>query len=59
MKGLPEAWEARRQRRLDRLEDYADLRALGLSREEAASQVGVSFRTAERYEAALRVEEAS
>lgn len=54
MKGLAEAWEARRQVRLNRLEDYAELRDMGVSRAEAATRLGVSLRTAERYEADLR-----
>lgn len=37
-----------------RLEDYAELRIWGLSRRQAAERMGVSLRTAERYEAALR-----
>jgi hypothetical protein len=37
-----------------RLEDYCDLRSWGLTRRQAAERMGISLRTAERYEAALR-----
>jgi hypothetical protein len=37
-----------------RLEDYADLRSWGLNRAQAAERMGVSLRTADRYEAELR-----
>ena len=41
--------------RAGRVEDYGELRAMGVSREEAAARVGgVCSRTVERYEAALR-----
>lgn len=38
----------------DRVADYARLRGLGYELEDAAVRVGVSKRTAERYEAQLR-----
>lgn len=37
-----------------RLEDYSDLRSWGLTRRQAAARMGVTLRTADRYEAALR-----
>lgn len=37
-----------------RLEDYADLRSWGLTRRQAAERMGVTLRTADRYEATLR-----
>jgi hypothetical protein len=37
-----------------RLESYAELRGWGLTRRQAATRLGVTPRTAERYEAALR-----
>lgn len=37
-----------------RLEDYAELRSWGLTRRQAAERMGVTLRTAERYEATLR-----
>ena len=40
--------------RAGRLEDYAELRAQGKTLLEAAKRVGVSKRTAEKYQAALR-----
>lgn len=40
--------------RAARLEDYAELRSWGLRREQAAARLGVSVRTAERYDAELR-----
>lgn len=40
--------------RAARLEDYGDLRSFGLSPEAAARRLGVSARTAWRYEAELR-----
>lgn len=40
-----------------RVKDYADLRSQGLSSAEAGAQVGVSLRTSEKYEAALRLGE--
>jgi hypothetical protein len=40
--------------RPDRLEDFRELRQLGETREMAATRLGVSVRTVERYEAALR-----
>jgi hypothetical protein len=43
------------QTRLEgRLEDYAELRSCGLTRRQAAERMGVTLRTADRYEAALR-----
>lgn len=36
------------------LEDYSDLRSWGLTRHQAAERMGVTARTIERYEAALR-----
>lgn len=41
-----------------RLEDYAELRSMDHSIAEAALRLGVTKRTAERYEAALREEAA-
>jgi hypothetical protein len=41
-------------RRPGRLEDFRELRQLGETREMAATRLGVSVRTIERYEAALR-----
>jgi hypothetical protein len=40
--------------RADRIEDYAWLRRHGASRAEAAHRIGVTHRTAERYDAHLR-----
>lgn len=37
-----------------RLEDYAELRNWGLTRAQAAQRMGVTLRTADRYEAVLR-----
>jgi hypothetical protein len=37
-----------------RVEDYADLRSWGLTREQAAVRLGVTMRTVLRYDAALR-----
>ena len=45
--------------RAARLEDYAELRSWGEPMENAAERLGVSFRTAQRYEAALREDEAA
>jgi hypothetical protein len=45
---------ARKSRTEDRLEDYAERRARGDSIGEAAGRVGVSRRTADRYEARLK-----
>ncbi|MFI7532612.1 hypothetical protein [Streptosporangium sp. NPDC049376] len=53
------AGEAARAARAARLEDYGDLRRLGLSQWEAAIQIGVCRRTAERYDAALRTQSES
>lgn len=39
------------------LEDYSDLRSWGLTRRQAAERMGVTPRTVERYEAALRRQE--
>jgi hypothetical protein len=44
--------------RADRLAEYAALRGT-LTRREAAARLGVSVRTADRYEAALRAGEAA
>lgn len=41
-----------------RVEDYAEFRALGLSRAEAALRLGITRRTIQRYETALRSGEA-
>jgi hypothetical protein len=41
-------------RRRRRIEDYADLRAWGLSRREAAERLGVDIRTTLRYDRDLR-----
>lgn len=46
--------EAARRGRLQRIRDYSRLRAGGMSREDAASRIGVGPDTAQRYEAALR-----
>jgi hypothetical protein len=43
-------------RRAEREEDYAELRSWDIPLEVAAGRVGVSVRTAERYEARLRSE---
>lgn len=40
--------------RLARLEDYAELRSWGEPMRAAAGRLGVSFRTVQRYEAALK-----
>ena len=40
--------------RYGRIEDYAELRAWGETLEHAAERLGVTARTAQRYEAALR-----
>lgn len=53
------AWQAHSERRKGRLEDYQDLRSWGLTVERAARRLGLSERTAWRYEAALRAEEVS
>ena len=37
-----------------RLQDYTDLRSWGLTRLQAAERMGVTLRTVERYERALR-----
>lgn len=37
-----------------RLEDYSDLRSWGLTRRQAAERMGITLRTADRYERALR-----
>jgi hypothetical protein len=44
------------RRRQERIEDYLELRSWGVSREEAARRLCVSFRTIERYDRALRDE---
>jgi hypothetical protein len=36
------------------LEDYSDLRSWGLTRRQTAERMGVTMRTVERYEKALR-----
>jgi DNA-binding transcriptional regulator YiaG len=47
--------EQARRDKLARIEDYVFFREqVGLSREAAASRLGVSMRTVERYERALR-----
>lgn len=52
---LPAAWAALRATRIARIEDYVELtREFGLSLEHAAERMGVSVRTAWRYEAELR-----
>ncbi|MFD0889969.1 hypothetical protein ACFQ08_35965 [Streptosporangium algeriense] len=60
MRGAPVkgAGEAAREARLARLEDYADLLTWGASWKDAAARVGVCRRTAERYNAALKKQEA-
>jgi hypothetical protein len=45
---------ARMAHRLTRVEDYAELRSWGLTRPEAAARLGVTLRTADRYDAELR-----
>jgi hypothetical protein len=44
----------RRSGRAGRLEDYADLRSWGATPERAAERVGITLRTAERYESAYQ-----
>ncbi len=45
---------ARGERKNARMEDYAELRWWGLTQAQAAARLGVSERTAQRYEAELR-----
>ena len=45
--------------RAGRIEDFVELRSWGVSREEAARRLGVSLRTVERYDAALRAQGAA
>jgi hypothetical protein len=45
---------AHTERRAGRIEDYTWLRTQGVGRVEAARRVGVTVRTAERYDAHLR-----
>lgn len=45
------AWSAIRA---GRVEDYAELRSWGLTRQQAADRLGVCLKTAERYDADLR-----
>jgi hypothetical protein len=40
--------------RAGRIEDYAELRSWGLTRQEAAARLGVTLRTLDRYDADLR-----
>ena len=48
------AWWSHRQARIGRVEDYAELRSQGLTRQQAAWRLGVSYRTIMRYERTLR-----
>lgn len=43
--------------RYGRVEDYAELRSWGLSLEQAAARLGVTYRSALRYQAVLRAME--
>jgi hypothetical protein len=45
--------EGRRQRRADRIEDYADLTSWGVGDEEAAARLGVCLWTIAQYRAFL------
>jgi hypothetical protein len=45
--------EGRRQRRADRIEDYADLASWGVSDEEAAARIGVCLWTIAQYRSFL------
>ncbi|MER5420379.1 hypothetical protein [Streptosporangium roseum] len=45
------AWQRRRD---DRLEDYAEMRSWGETREQAAARLGVTEQTAQQYERMLR-----
>lgn len=47
-------YQARQPRTLDRIADYADLLAWGHTPAQAAARLGVSLRTARRYQAHLR-----
>ena len=40
--------------RAGRIEDYLELRSWGLTRRQAAERLGVTIRTTQRYDAALR-----
>lgn len=53
------AAEWHRQARRDRIEDYIELRSWGESIKSAATRLGVTTRTIERYRQALRQEAAS
>lgn len=51
VKAAMRAWQRRRD---DRLEDYAEMRSWGETREQAAARLGVTEQTAKQYERMLR-----